>query len=70
LLSAAGGVLGIFVGLGGATALARFSEFPVSITPWSIIVAFSFAALVGIFFGLHPARKASRMLPIDALRYE
>ena len=70
LLSAAGGVLGIFVGLGGATALARFSEFPVSITPWSIVVAFSFAALVGIFFGLHPARKASRMLPIEALRYE
>ncbi|WP_455207516.1 ABC transporter permease [Kaarinaea lacus] len=70
LLSAAGGVLGIFLGLGGAVMLSRFSEFPVSITPWSIVVAFFFAALVGVFFGLHPARKASRLQPIDALRYE
>jgi len=70
VLSAAGGVLGILLGLGGASLLAKFSEFPISITPLSIIVAFSFAALVGIFFGLHPARKASRLLPIEALRYE
>ena len=70
LLSAAGGVIGILLGLGGAMMLSRFSEFPVSITPWSIVLAFSFAALVGIFFGLHPARKASRLQPIEALRYE
>jgi putative ABC transport system permease protein len=70
VLSAVGGALGIFTGLGGATLLSHFSEFPVSITPWSIVLAFSFAALVGIFFGLHPARKASRLLPIEALRYE
>ena len=70
VLSAAGGVLGILLGLGGASLLAKFSEFPISITPLSIIVAFSFAALVGIFFGLHPARKASQLLPIEALRYE
>ncbi|MCI0508212.1 MAG: ABC transporter permease [Gammaproteobacteria bacterium] len=70
LLSAAGGVIGIFFGLGGAVLLSRFSEFPVSVTPWSIVLAFSFAALVGIFFGLHPARKASRLQPIEALRYE
>ena len=70
LLSAAGGVIGILLGLGGAVMLSRFSEFPVSITPWSIVLAFSFAALVGVFFGLHPARKASRLQPIEALRYE
>ena len=70
LLSAAGGVLGVFLGAGGAIMLAKFSKFPVSITPLSIVVAFTFAALVGIFFGLHPARKASRLLPIQALRYE
>ena len=70
VLSIAGGIIGIFLGLGGAVALAKFSNFPVSITPWSITLAFSFAALVGIFFGLHPARKASRLQPIEALRYE
>jgi putative ABC transport system permease protein len=70
VLSGAGGILGIMLGVGGAVALARFSQFPVSITPWSIAVAFLFAALVGIFFGLHPARKASRLRPIEALRYE
>ena len=70
LLSALGGVLGVVLGIGGATALAKFSEFPVNVTPWSIILAFSFAAVVGIFFGLHPARKASRLRPIEALRYE
>jgi putative ABC transport system permease protein len=70
VLSIAGGIMGIFLGLGGAVALSKFSNFPVSITPWSVMLAFSFAALVGVFFGLHPARKASRLQPIEALRYE
>lgn len=70
VLSIAGGLVGIILGLGGAVALAKFSEFPISITPWSVLLAFSFAALVGVFFGLHPARKASRLRPIEALRYE
>jgi len=69
-LSAVGGLLGIVLGLGGALILSHFSTFPISITPWSVFVAFVFAAVVGIFFGLHPARKASRLLPIEALRYE
>jgi putative ABC transport system permease protein len=70
VLSAGGGVLGVFLGLGGAAAVARFSQLPVSVTPGSILVAFLFAGLVGVFFGLHPARKASRLRPIEALRYE
>jgi putative ABC transport system permease protein len=70
MLSGAGGLIGVIIGVGGAVALSKFSQFPVSITPWSIVVAFLFAALVGIFFGLHPARKASRLQPIEALRYE
>ncbi len=70
VLSTAGGLLGIFLGLGGAWSVARFSELPVSVTPGSVIIAFVFAALVGVFFGLHPARKASRLRPIEALRYE
>jgi putative ABC transport system permease protein len=70
VLSTAGGVLGILLGLGGAQAVARFSELPVSVTPGSVIIASLFAGLVGVFFGLHPARKASRLRPIEALRYE
>ena len=70
VLSSIGGVLGVLLGVGGGIALSKFSQLPVSITTWSIAVAFLFAALVGIFFGLHPARKASHLRPIDALRYE
>jgi putative ABC transport system permease protein len=70
VLSGAGGALGIALGLGSALALSRLSTFPIAITPWAVILAFSFSVIVGIFFGLHPAQKASRMKPIDALRYE
>ncbi len=70
VLAGAGGVLGVALGIGGAAALAHFSEFRISITPWSVALAFGSAALVGVFFGLHPARKAARLRPIEALRYE
>jgi putative ABC transport system permease protein len=70
VLSSAGGLLGIILGLGSAMMLSHFSSFPVAITPWAVVLAFSFSMLVGMFFGLHPARKASRMKPIEALRYE
>jgi putative ABC transport system permease protein len=70
VLSITGGVLGIFLGLGGALTVARFSELPVNVTPGSVLIAFLFAGLVGVFFGLHPALKASQLRPIVALRYE
>lgn len=70
VLSGAGGALGIALGLGSAVILSRFSTFPIAITPWAVVLAFSFSMVIGIFFGLHPAQKASRMKPIDALRYE
>lgn len=70
ILSGVGGLLGIVLGLGGAMAVARFSQLPVEVTHASVLIAFLFAGLVGVFFGLHPARKASRLHPIDALRYE
>jgi len=70
LLSVAGGLLGIVLGCVGALTLERFSEFTVTITPRSIALAFGFAALVGVFFGLHPARRAGALRPIEALPYE
>jgi len=70
VLSGVGGLIGVLAGMGGALAVARFSELPVSVTPGSIAVALLFAGMVGVFFGLHPARKASRLRPIEALRYE
>jgi len=70
VLSVAGGVIGIAVGIGGAVALDRLSEFSVAITFWSIVVAFAFSAMVGVFFGFHPALRAARLRPIEALRYE
>ncbi len=70
ILSAAGGVVGVLAGTGGAELLTKFSDFSVVVTFWSILLAFGASAAVGVFFGLHPARKASRLRPIQALRYE
>jgi putative ABC transport system permease protein len=70
VLSGLGGAIGILLGLAGAAAVARFSALPVEVTTGSVLVAFIFAGLVGVFFGLHPARKAARLRPIEALRYE
>jgi putative ABC transport system permease protein len=69
-LSLIGGVIGIALGLGGSSAINYFAEWPTIVAPQSIAVAFFFAAAIGIFFGFYPARKASRLDPIDALRYE
>lgn len=67
-LSAAGGIIGILLGAGGALALDRF--IPAKITLGSVLLAFSVSVSVGIIFGVFPARKASRLSPIEALRYE
>ena len=69
-LSSTGGVLGILLGIGGAKVLTVIKNWPTLVSPDSIIIAFVFSAAVGIFFGFYPARKASRLDPIDALRYE
>lgn len=70
VLSGVGGMAGIAVGIGGAVAVAVFSDLPVSITLSSVFAAFVFAAIVGVFFGIHPARKAAQLAPITALRHE
>jgi putative ABC transport system permease protein len=68
MLSVLGGIVGIVLGAGGAYALNGL--VPTQITGWAVAMAFFFAAGVGIFFGVYPAVKASRLDPIEALRYE
>lgn len=67
-LSVTGGVIGILIGWGGSLALSNF--VPTEVTPWAVALAFIFSAGVGIFFGVYPAYRASRLDPIEALRYE
>ncbi len=69
-LSSTGGLLGILCGIGGAKVLTMLKEWPTLISADSVIIAFVFSAAVGVFFGFYPARKASQLDPIDALRYE
>ena len=69
-LSLIGGLIGIALGLFGAGAIARLAQWPMLVQPSSLVIAFVFAGAVGIFFGYYPARKAARLNPIDALRYE
>ncbi len=68
LLSVAGGIIGILVGISGSFGLSKLAGWSTVISPQSIILSFGFAALVGIFFGYYPARKASQLDPIQALR--
>jgi putative ABC transport system permease protein len=69
-LSLAGGLAGIAIGIGASGGVGRMLRWATVITPASIGVAVSVAAAVGVFFGFYPARQASRLDPIDALRYE
>ena len=69
-LSSTGGLLGIGMGIGGARLITMIKQWPTLISPDSVIIAFAFSAAVGVFFGFYPARKASQLDPIDALRYE
>jgi putative ABC transport system permease protein len=69
-LSSTGGLLGIGLGIGSARLITMVKQWPTLISPDSVIIAFAFSAAVGVFFGFYPARKASQLDPIDALRYE
>ena len=69
-LSMIGGALGILLGVAASFAVGEFADWRTDITPQAIFLAVGFAAGIGVFFGFYPARKASRLLPIEALRYE
>jgi putative ABC transport system permease protein len=69
-LTSFGGLLGIFFGSGIGLGVHALTGFPVSLPWWSFAIGIGFSASVGIFFGLFPAFKASRLDPIEALRYE
>jgi len=78
-ISLIGGILGIVLGVAGAQIVPRLpiwkslssgGEWESVISPWSIVISFVFSCAVGVFFGLYPALKASRLNPVEALRYE
>ncbi|TBV26615.1 ABC transporter permease [Meridianimaribacter sp. CL38] len=70
LISITGGVLGVALGLGATVFIENFLNWPTSVALYSIIISFAVCAITGIFFGWYPARKASALDPITALRYE
>jgi len=69
-LSSIGGAIGVALGVGAAVGIANLAGWPTLIQPLAIVVAVGFSALVGVFFGFYPARRASQLDPIEALRHE
>lgn len=70
ILSISGGVLGIIIGIVAAKAVSSSLGWATVISVWSILLSFSFAVMIGVFFGIYPALKASKLDPIVALRHE
>ncbi len=70
LISITGGVLGVILGLSATMFIEKFLNWPTSVALYSIVISFAVCAITGIFFGWYPAKKASALDPITALRYE
>lgn len=70
LLSVTGGVIGVLLGIGASYAVKMFAHWPIYIELWSIIMSFAVCTFTGVFFGWYPAKKAARLDPIEAIRYE
>jgi macrolide transport system ATP-binding/permease protein len=70
IVSLCGGIIGIVLGVGASKLTSQFAGWATVVTPTSVILSFAFAFAVGFFFGVYPARKASQLNPIEALRYE
>jgi putative ABC transport system permease protein len=70
VISMVGGLLGIILGFGLASAISFFSPLPYAVKPWSILAGLAVTFAVGIFFGLYPANRAARLDPVEALRHE
>jgi putative ABC transport system permease protein len=70
ILSLMGGTLGILLGIGASQLVSNLNGWPVLVSTNAVVGAFLFSAAIGVFFGFYPARKASDLDPIDALRYE
>ena len=70
ILSIAGGVIGVILGVGAAYVIKVAVNMPIFIQWWSIVMSFGVCTFIGIFFGWYPAKKAANMDPIEAIRYE
>ena len=70
VLSTVGGAIGVGVGVGAAKAIGPFTHWPIVLEFSSTVLSFLFSAFVGMFFGFYPAYRASKLNPIDCLRYE